>query len=259
MRAPRNIRFDFSKETVLVTGATKGIGRDVAIAFARSGARVCATGRNGEDLEILADEIKTTRGSCSVRRADLSSPDACDDMARQFLELTGGIDILVNNAGISIPESVQNIDVDHWDATLNVNLRAAAIISRAIAPSMAGRGAGCIINVSSNAGTAGIKDHAAYCASKFGLHGLTKVMALEFGPLNVRVNAVAPTVVLTPMGQQVWGDPQKSDPVKKQIPLGRFAQRSEITNPILFLASDAASMVHGTVLLVDGGTDAQLY
>ncbi len=254
-----NVRFDFTGKTALVTGATKGIGRDVALAFARSGANVCATGRNTGELAALASEIREIRVTCHVHRADLSDRIECDAMARHFLEMTGGIDILINNAGLSFPESVADLDMDHWDTTLNVNLRAAAIISRVIAPDMARRGGGCIVNVSSNAGTAGIEEHAAYCASKFGLHGLAKVMALEFGPGNVRVNTVAPTVVLTPMGQQVWGDPEKADPVKKQIPLGRFAWPAEVTNPILFLASDAASMIHGAVLLIDGGTDARLY
>jgi len=259
MKTPRNVQFDFTGQTVLVTGSTKGIGRDVSLAFARCGANVCATGRNAGELETLASEIGAMGVTCLVHRADLSDRDECDAMARHFLKVSEGIDILINNAGLSFPETLADLDVDHWDTTLNVNLRAAAIVSRVIAQDMVSRGGGCIVNVSSNAGTAGIEEHAAYCASKFGLHGLAKVMALEFGPGNVRVNTVAPTVVLTPMGQQVWGDREKADPVMKQIPLGRFAWPAEITNPILFLASDAASMIHGAVLLVDGGTDARLY
>jgi NAD(P)-dependent dehydrogenase (short-subunit alcohol dehydrogenase family) len=179
-------------------------------------------------------------------------------MAGHFME-AGGADILVNCAGLSFPETLEKLDVNHWDTTLNVNLRSAAIVSKIMVEGMKRRGGGCIINISSNAGIAGIEEHAAYCASKFGLHGLTKVMALEFGPLNIRVNTVAPTVVLTPMGVQVWGDPVKAAPVKKQIPLGRFAQPSEVSDPVLFLASDGASMIHGAVLLIDGGADARLY
>jgi NAD(P)-dependent dehydrogenase (short-subunit alcohol dehydrogenase family) len=255
----QNVHFDFAGRTVMVTGASKGIGRDVALAFAGCGARVCATARNGAELETLAAEIAELGSVCLTYRADLSNRDECEAVARHFVAETGGIDILVNNAGLSFPETLEDLDVGHWDTTLNVNLRAAAIISKVVGPDMARRGGGCIVNVSSNAGTAGIEEHAAYCASKFGLHGLAKVMALEFGPGNVRVNTVAPTVVLTPMGQQVWGDPAKADPVKKQIPLGRFAWPVEITYPILFLASDAASMIHGAVLLIDGGTDARLY
>jgi NAD(P)-dependent dehydrogenase (short-subunit alcohol dehydrogenase family) len=116
-----------------------------------------------------------------------------------------------------------------------------------------------VLNISSNACMAGIEEHAAYCASKFGLDGLTKVMAVELGPLGIRVNALAPTVVLTPMGDQVWGDPAKAAPVKAKIPLGRFVLPGEVCELALFLASDAAAMIHGETILIDGGVNARLY
>jgi NAD(P)-dependent dehydrogenase (short-subunit alcohol dehydrogenase family) len=169
------------------------------------------------------------------------------------------IDILVNNAGLSFPEKLVDLDVGHWDTTLAVNLRAPALISQVLARKMIAQKHGAIINISSNACLAGIEEHAAYCASKFGLDGLTKVMAVELGPHNIRVNAIAPTVVLTPMGQQVWGDARKADPVKAKIPLGRFAWPKEITAAVLFLASDACPMIHGETLVVDGGVNARLY
>jgi NAD(P)-dependent dehydrogenase (short-subunit alcohol dehydrogenase family) len=255
----REITFDFSGKTALVTGATKGIGRDVALAFAEAGSSIAVTGRNPEALATLAAEIKEKGARCFTFKADLANVEDCHRMAEFFLGETGGIDILINNAGISFPERIIDLDVHHWDATLAVNLRAPVLVTKVIATHMIERRKGAIVNVSSNAGVAGIEEHAAYCASKFGLLGLTKVMAVELGPFNIRVNAVAPTVVLTPMGAQVWGDPAKADPVKARIPLGRFAYPKEVSAVVLFLASDAGSMISGETVLIDGGVNAKLY
>jgi NAD(P)-dependent dehydrogenase (short-subunit alcohol dehydrogenase family) len=253
------ITFDFSGKTALVTGATKGIGREVALAFAESGCSIAAIGRNLEALAKLDAEIKAKGVECFTFRADLANPEECLGMAEYFLKETGGIDILINNAGISFPERIVDLDLNHWDATLAVNLRAPVLVTKVVAAHMIERKKGVIVNISSNAGVAGIEEHAAYCASKFGLLGLTKVMAVELGPFNIRVNAVAPTVVLTPMGTQVWGDPAKADPVKARIPLGRFAYPKEISDVVLFLSSDASSMISGETVLIDGGVNAKLY
>ncbi len=180
-------------------------------------------------------------------------------MAEAAVAEAGGIDILINNAGISFPERIVDLDVAHWDTTIAVNLRAPALTTKVVARGMVERGRGVIVNISSNACMAGIDEHAAYCASKFGLDGLTKVMAVELGPHGIRVNAVAPTVVLTPMGTQVWGDAAKADPVKAKIPLGRFLEPKEVTDVVLFLASEAAAMIHGETILIDGGVNARLY
>jgi len=180
-------------------------------------------------------------------------------MAEHFVSLFPAVDILVNDAGLSFPEKLVDLDVAHWDATLAVNLRAPALITKVIAAKMIAQGYGAIVNISSNASVAGIEEHAAYCASKFGLDGLTKVMAVELGPHGIRVNAIAPTVVLTPMGSQVWGDPKKADPVKAKIPLGRFAYPKDITAAVLFLVSEGAAMIHGETLIIDGGVNAKLY
>jgi NAD(P)-dependent dehydrogenase (short-subunit alcohol dehydrogenase family) len=253
------ITFDFSGKTALVTGATKGIGRDVALAFAESGCSIAATGRNPEALAELAAEVEAKGVKCFTFKADLANAEECFRLAEYFLQETGGIDILINDAGTSFPERIVDLDVQHWDTTLAVNLRAPILITKTIAPHMIESKKGAIVNVSSNAGVAGIEEHAAYCASKFGLLGVTKVMAVELGPFNIRVNAVAPTVVLTPMGTQVWGDPAKADPVKARIPLGRFAYPKEVSDVVLFLSSDASSMINGETVLIDGGVNAKLY
>ncbi len=258
MNKKTSVSYDFSGMSVLVTGASKGIGRDIALAFARTGATIAATGRNDSELASLKAEIVACGVSCFVFKADLADANACLAMAEAALKAMGKIDILVNNAGISFPERLIDLDLTHWETTLAVNLRAPALISKVAARDMMGRHQGVIINISSNACMAGINEHAAYCASKFGLDGLTKVMAVELGPHGIRVNAVAPTVVLTPMGTQVWGDPHKSDPVKARIPLGRFLEPREVADLALFLASDGAAMIHGETILLDGGVNALL-
>ena len=251
------VSFDFSGHTALVTGATKGIGRETALALARSGCTIAATGRSPEELESLKAEIARLGRRCEIYPADLGDARAAIAMAEHFCRFLDPISILINNAGVSYPELLVDLEVDHWNATIDVNLRAPALVSKVVARQMTRRRAGAIVNVASMASATALTEHAAYCASKFGLHGLTKVMALELGPAGIRVNAVGPTVVLTPMGVQVWGEPAKGDPMKAKIPLGRFAEVHEAIDAILFLASDAASMITGELLLVDGGYTVQ--
>jgi NAD(P)-dependent dehydrogenase (short-subunit alcohol dehydrogenase family) len=259
MERKNRAEYNFSGRKALVTGASKGIGKDIALAFAAAKADICATARQESELALLAQEIEDYGVECWSCTGDLSDVSSCRHVAQYFLEHAGRIDILVNNAGISYTETLFDLDFDHWDKTLAVNLRAPALIGQTIAKAMAQQGEGIIINVASNAGIGGISEHAAYCASKFGLLGLTKVMAIELGPLGIRVNAIAPTVVLTPMGMRVWGDPAKADPVKAKIPLNRFAYPEEITDTVLFLASGSSSMIHGETIIIDGGAHARLY
>jgi NAD(P)-dependent dehydrogenase (short-subunit alcohol dehydrogenase family) len=240
-----------SGKRVLITGASKGIGRAIALRFAENGCDIAATGRNGEELSSLAAQIREMGRRCEVLAADLSSRSETLEMAKSFAGT--GVDVLVNNAGLSFPETITDLDPDHWDTTIQVNLTAPALITSVMAPSMIAQKSGAIVNVSSAAGSTALIEHAAYCASKFGLNGLTKVLALELGPHNIRVNAVAPTVTLTPMAVQVWSAPEKRDPMLSQIPLGRFVEPGEVADAVLFLASDSAAMISGEVLLIDGG------
>ncbi len=251
------IGVDLSGKKALVTGASKGIGREIALTLAGAGCTIGAAGRSEADLCSLAAEISEKGGTCLTMMADLASAEQTLTMAEHFGRVLNPLDILINNAGITFPENLVDLEVDHWDTTLNVNLRAPALIAKVIARSMMKRESGVIINISSAAGVVGVEQHASYCASKFGLNGLTKVMAVELGPYNIRVNAVAPTVVLTPMGKQVWGDPAKGDPMKARIPLGRFLEPREVAETVLFLVSDAAAMINGEVVVIDGGLTAR--
>jgi NAD(P)-dependent dehydrogenase (short-subunit alcohol dehydrogenase family) len=261
MSEASELTFNFKGKSVIVTGAAKGIGRDLALAFAGAGCKVAAVDRPQAeaDLKAVAAEIKALGSECITYLADLAKAEDCIAMAEAFCKALGKVDILVNNAGLSFPETLVNLDVEHWNTTINVNLRAPTLISKIVARNMIANGGGAIVNIASNAAIGGIEEHTAYCASKFGLDGVTKVMAVELGPHKIRVNAVAPTVVLTPMGAQVWGDPAKAAPLIRKIPLGRFCMPKEVTEVVLFLASDAASMIHGETILIDGGANAKLY
>ena len=237
------IRLDGKR--ALVTGAGKGIGREIALTLAQCGAEVVAVSRTKEDLDSLAAEVR-----CRTIAADLA--DAAQ--ARSAAEDAGPIDLLVNNAGISVPQPLLETTVEAFDRTMAVNVRAALIVTQVIAKGMIGRkSGGAIVNLSSQASMAALADHAAYCASKGGLDMLTKVMALELGPHQIRVNAVNPTVTLTPMGEMAWGDPKKSGPMLAKIPLGRFAKPFHVANAVAYLLSDQADMIHGVTLPVDGG------
>lgn len=238
-----NIRFD--NQRALVTGAGKGIGREIAHFLSALGAQVVAVSRTKEDLDSLAKEIP-----CQSIVADLADP----QQARRCAEEAGDIHLLVNNAGIAILQSFFDTTPEAFDRTMAINVRAVLIVSQVVARGMVRRGqGGAIVNLSSQASMVALKDHTAYCASKGALDQLTRMMALELGPHNIRVNAVNPTVTLTPMGQMAWGDPAKSAPMLQRIPLGRFAQPLHVAQTVAFLLSDRADMIHGAVLPVDGG------
>jgi NAD(P)-dependent dehydrogenase (short-subunit alcohol dehydrogenase family) len=239
----------------LITGAAKGIGADIARAFASAGASLVLSGRDEDELSragaALHDEFGVDVRSAA---ADLTLAEAPATLARRAAEAFGGLDILVNNAGISLPEPVVDTDPGNFDATIAVNLRAPALLAAAVGAQMVAQGTGgAIVTVASAAALAPLPDHYAYCASKAGLVMATKVLARELGPHGIRANSVCPTVVLTEMGQRVWGEQAKAAPMIARIPLGRFAVPHEVSDAVVWLCSDAASMVNGVEIAVDGG------
>jgi len=186
----------------------------------------------------------------------MATPEGPVEAAQAALAAFGTIDVLVNNAGVALLDPLLAATVADWDATMAVNLRAPFLLARELAPAMIAQKAGKIINVSSQAGVVGLDYHAAYCASKGGLNMLSKVMTSEWAKHNIQINTVCPTVILTPMGEQVWGEPAKGDPMKVKIPGGRFGRPVEVADAILFLASGASDMICGHDLLIDGGYTA---
>lgn len=239
----------------LITGASKGIGADIARAFASAGANLVLGGRDIDELAhaaaALHDEFGTEVHPAAV---DLAAAEGPAELARRAADAFGGLDILVNNAGISHPQPVTETDAELFDATVAVNLRAPALLAARVGADMVAQGIrGAIITVASAAALAPLPDHYAYCASKAGLVMATKVLARELGPHGIRANSVCPTVVLTEMGQRVWGEPAKAAPMIDRIPLGRFAVPYEVSDAVVWLASDAASMINGVDIPVDGG------
>ncbi len=248
--------FSLTGKRAVVTGASRGLGYDIAIAFADYGADVIGFARTASELAALESEI-TARG-----RRFLAVTGGVDDsaavatLAQRAEAEFGGVDILVNNAGISFVEPAVDVSHERWDAQLAVNLSGAFFCAQALARGMIARRYGRIINISSISGIVGMLDHAAYVATKGGLNALTQSLAMEWGPHGLTVNAIAPTVVLTAMGERVWGAPEKGDPMKAKIPIGRFGKPREVAAACVYLASEAAGLVNGHVLVLDGGYTA---
>lgn len=246
-------RFSLTGKAALVTGATKGIGLEICKVLADAGADIAAVGRDERGLAEVNAAVEGLGRKCVTIAADLSTQEGPVEAAKSALQSFGTIDILVNNAGVALIDPLLETKVEDWDRTMAVNLRAPFLTARELAPRMIAQRAGKIINISSQAGVAALDGHAAYSASKGGLNMLTKVMTLEWAKYNIQTNAVCPTVILTPMGEQVWGDPAKGKPMLEKIPLGRFGKPQEVADCVLYLASPASDLVCGETILIDGG------
>lgn len=257
MSSPRvQTRFSIEGKKALVTGGSKGIGAVTARVFAEAGADVAIVGRDRKGLEAIAAPVRAVGKTCLTVEADLNSVDGPQEAAEAALNEFGRVDILINNAGIAPLAPLLELSIADWDATLVVNLRSPFLLARTLVPAMIEGGGGKIVNVSSQAGLVALADHAAYSASKGGLNMLTKTMALEWGPFNINTNAVAPTVILTPMAEKNWGDPEKRESMLAKIPLRRFGTPTEVADLILFLASPASDLICGEVVYIDGGYTA---
>lgn len=236
--------FDFSGQRILVTGASSGIGLEVARQLLISGAEVYALGRDPAALQKLE-----TQG-CHVLRVDIGDHLQLTALFADLPVMHG----LVNCAGISILEAATDVSAAAFDQVMTVNVRAAALVAASVAKKMLAQGvAGSIVNVSSQASLVALDDHLSYCASKGAMDAMTRVQCGEWGRHGIRVNSVNPTVTMTPMAQMAWSEPSKRDPALAAIPLGRFAETAEVAAPILFLLSSAASMISGVSLPIDGG------
>ena len=237
-----DLSFSLDGKVAVITGGASGIGAAIASAYAAKGAKVVIL-----DLTEPSEPGDVAAFACDV--TDQASVVAAVD---QVMQLHGRIDVLVNSAGVVQLAPAEELSLSAWNTTLAVNLTGAFLLCQTVGRIMLEQRHGKVINLASQAASVALLAHAAYCASKFGLVGLTKVLASEWAGRGVTANTISPTVVLTDLGRKAWEGP-KGDRLKEEIPTGRFAYPEEIAAAAVFLASDAADMINGADLLVDGG------
>lgn len=238
-------------KVAVVTGASRGIGRAIALKMAECGAKVVVSARSAEALESLVKEVKERGGEALSVPTDIAKATDVERLFDAAMDTFGRVDILVNNAGITRDNLLVRMKDDDWDAVLDTNLKGAFLCSRAAAKIMGKQRVGRIVNISSVVGEMGNAGQANYCASKAGLIGLTKSVARELSKRNVTVNAVTPGFIVTDMTEVL--NEKVKESLLGQIPLGRFGEAEDIVSAVLFLASDQASYITGQVLGVNGG------
>jgi len=241
-------------KVALISGASRGIGRSIALGFAEAGADVALVSRKLPDLEAVAQEIKKLGRKALAIPANVRNLPEIDDLVKKVVEEFRHIDILVNNAATNpVFGSVFNIDEKAWDVTMGLNLKGYFFLSQAVGRVMRDKGGGSIINISSEDGIRPGLGAGVYSISKAGVIMLTQVLAQEWGQYNIRVNAIAPGIVRTRFSTALWSNPVILKETENSTALGRIAEPDEIVGAALFLASEASSYMTGQVLVLDGG------
>ena len=251
-------KFRLEGRVALVTGAGRGIGRSAAIALGQAGADVWLLARTASEIEQVAAEICAAGGSARAAACDVTDSAAVN----RVVSTVPVLDVLVNNAGMNIPEPFVEVSEAHLDRVLNLNVRAMFLVAQAAVKKMletADRKArgGAVINITSQMGHVGAPTRAVYCLTKHAIEGLTKALAVELATHNIRVNSIAPTFLETPMTKPMFARPEFAKWVLDRIPMGRLGQLDEVAAAVVFVASEAASLMTGTSLVVDGGWTAQ--
>ncbi|WP_416899177.1 MAG: SDR family NAD(P)-dependent oxidoreductase [Minwuia sp.] len=239
--------------TALVTGAGRGIGRGCAMAMAEAGAEVICVSRTRSELDELVGEIEALGGTARAETCDVAEPEQIETL---FAGL-GKLDILLNNAGMSTVHPVAEIPVENLDRMLTVNCRGMVLVAKEAAKIMQAQGSGVMINLSSTYGKVGRPTNSVYAATKHFVEGFTKSIAVELAPKGVRVCAIGPTAIETPMTYDRLHDPVYGPDMLSRLPIGRFGQVADVVGAVVFLASPAAALITGTTLMVDGGWTAQ--
>jgi 2-deoxy-D-gluconate 3-dehydrogenase len=257
MDSPHLPSFSLAGRVVMVTGASRGIGRGLVDALAAAGATVAVTARSGSEAEAVAAEVRAAGGLASAHALDVANVAAIGSTVDAVVAQHGRLDVLVANAGLGANHPALDVTEADWDELMDVNAKGLFFTCQAAGRVMVAKGHGRIVAISSQASVVGIRDHAVYCASKGAVNQLVRVLALEWGALGVTVNAVAPTFIHTPGTAERLDDPVYLKGVVGRIPMGKVGTISDVAGAVVYLASDAAAMVNGSVLMVDGGWTAQ--
>jgi NAD(P)-dependent dehydrogenase (short-subunit alcohol dehydrogenase family) len=249
--------FSLEGKKVMVTGASRGIGRALAKGLARQGAAVCCVARSEQGLRETVEEIIRQDGDAVWLRADLSDGNDAEDVVARAIAELGGLDVLVNNAATDHASSVVDTDIETWDHVIGVNLRAPFLLAHAAGTHMLQQGSGKVINVTSILSRVAVRNNSAYISAKTGLLGFTRALALEWARKGVQVNALAPGFIRTEMTQELWENERGTEWVVKRTPMGRWGEVDDLIGAAIFLASPASDFMTGQALYVDGGWTVQ--
>ena len=253
MQLPTMPSFSLKGRSALVVGASSGIGSACAVALAEYGAKVTVAARRKEKLEILVDQMKKRNYEVQNLVLDINNVEE----TKEIISSQSPYDILVNSAGIAKHSAAKDTVLDDYDIVMKTNLRGAYFLTQSVSKKLiASKKAGSLINISSQMGLVGGQERAVYCASKHAVEGFTKAMAIELGVHNIRVNTICPTFILTEMTQKTFEEPEKRNWIESKIKIGRIGKIEDIMGAVVYLASDASSLVTGSSLLVDGGWTA---
>ena len=253
MKLPTTPSFRLDNKTALITGASSGIGLGCAVALAEAGAHVVVSARSIDKLNSVVDTIKAKGLSAEAMVMDVADT----NLVQEIIGSKGTFDILVNSAGLGRHSPSKDTSIEDFDAVMNVNLRGAYFVTQAVANGLINaKKTGSLINISSQMGHVGGIDRAVYSASKHAVEGFTKAMAIEWGPHQIRVNTICPTFIRTPLTQSTFDNPDRKEWIESKIKIGRIGEVEDIMGAVVFLASDASSMVTGSALMVDGGWTA---
>ncbi len=251
------VNFSLQGKTALVTGATSGIGRRQSLALAQAGAKVVVLGRREAQLLELVADIEALGGIAIAQPADLSDRDSLDDIAKSAQQVSGSVDILINTAGINLRQAVDEITLDSWDQTINLNLAVPFFLARALVPAMKEKGWGRIINIASLQSERAFANSVPYGASKGGVAQLTRAMAETWSKLGVNCNAIAPGFFPTELTAPVYENPDLLEGLANQTLIGRNGELADVDGLTVFLASSASEYITGQVIYLDGGFSAK--